>query len=237
MFIDVNSKHNENKLIVISIIWYIFKFSFNKTVCMQNKMTFINNTIKWKQRNKTVGGFLLFLNATGLSKFHRCICISKWKKSPFIFLHSKCTLINFQPIWTYYHMSMWFKYSIRLIVFILTFEKCQQFSFLQLTKHFIVHKSFSFKRKIIYSFNLYVERGWKYWSDLQGSGDYKTGLVQTSSEETMPWFSSPLIVSRDAFSPWNWGHPQNGWCKAYFLRMSLYILLNGIWLGDTSILD
>ena len=41
-------------------------------------------------------------------------------------------------------------------------------------------------------------------SDLQGGGDYTTGLVQTSSDETRPWSSSPLIVSRDSFSPWTW---------------------------------
>ena len=31
-----------------------------------------------------------------------------------------------------------------------------------------------------------------------------TGLVLTSSEETRPWSSSPLIVSRDSFRPWTW---------------------------------
>ena len=37
--------------------------------------------------------------------------------------------------------------------------------------------------------------------DKQGGGDYMTGFVQKSSEETRPWSSPPLIVSRDSFSP------------------------------------
>ena len=37
-----------------------------------------------------------------------------------------------------------------------------------------------------------------------------TGLVQTSSEETRPRSSSPLIVSRDSFSPGTWARFQTG---------------------------
>ena len=42
------------------------------------------------------------------------------------------------------------------------------------------------------------------------AGDYITGLVQTSSKETRHWSSSPLIDSRDSFSPWTWARFQKG---------------------------
>ena len=50
----------------------------------------------------------------------------------------------------------------------------------------------------------------KHCSDEQGDGDYMMGLVQTSSEETRPRSSSPLIVSWDSFSPWTWARFQTG---------------------------
>ena len=37
-----------------------------------------------------------------------------------------------------------------------------------------------------------------------------TGLFQTSSEETRPRSSYPLIFSRDSFSPWTWVRFQTG---------------------------
>ena len=52
-------------------------------------------------------------------------------------------------------------------------------------------------------------------SDLQDDRDYMTGLVQTSSEETRPWSSSLLIVSRDSFSPWTSARVQIAWSIAY----------------------
>ena len=38
--------------------------------------------------------------------------------------------------------------------------------------------------------------------------DYMTVLVQASSEATGSWSSSPMIVSRDVFSPWTWARFQ-----------------------------
>ena len=49
-----------------------------------------------------------------------------------------------------------------------------------------------------------------------------TGLVQTSWEETRPRTSSPLIVSRDSFSPVTWALFQKGE-NSLCWRMSLYI--------------
>ena len=40
--------------------------------------------------------------------------------------------------------------------------------------------------------------------------DYMTSLVQTSSEATGSWYSSPLIVSRNSFSHQTWAHFQTG---------------------------
>ena len=48
------------------------------------------------------------------------------------------------------------------------------------------------------------------YSSIQGGGDYMTGLVQTSSETTRSWSSSPLIVSRDFFSHQTWARFQPG---------------------------
>ena len=42
-----------------------------------------------------------------------------------------------------------------------------------------------------------------------------TGLVQTSSEEAIPWSSSRLIVSRDSFSLWTWARVQTARSIAY----------------------
>ena len=47
-------------------------------------------------------------------------------------------------------------------------------------------------------------------SDLQGDWDYMTLFVQTSSEETRPRSSSPLIVIRDSCSLWTWARFQTG---------------------------
>ena len=47
-------------------------------------------------------------------------------------------------------------------------------------------------------------------SDKQGVGDFMSGLVQTTSEETMPRSSSPLNVDRDSFRPWTWAGFQTG---------------------------
>ena len=49
-----------------------------------------------------------------------------------------------------------------------------------------------------------------------------TGHVQTSSEETRPRSSSPLIVSRDSFRPWTRARFQTGGAWPLW-RMSLYI--------------
>ena len=46
--------------------------------------------------------------------------------------------------------------------------------------------------------------------DLQGGWDYMMGLVQTSSEATRSWSSSPLIVSRDSFSHQTWARFHTG---------------------------
>ena len=54
-------------------------------------------------------------------------------------------------------------------------------------------------------------------------------LVQTSSEETGPRSSSPLIVSRDSFSPWTWAsrraeHSHSSGCLYIFLIYCFYYL-------------
>ena len=52
------------------------------------------------------------------------------------------------------------------------------------------------------------------------------GHVQTFSEETRPWSSSPLIVIRDSFSPWTWAlfQTDSAGCIYIFLIYSFYHL-------------
>ena len=52
-----------------------------------------------------------------------------------------------------------------------------------------------------------------------------TVFVQTSSEETRSWSSSPLIVNLDIFSPWTWAHLHIGRSICLNRRMSLYIFI------------
>ena len=60
-------------------------------------------------------------------------------------------------------------------------------------------------------------------SNLQAGLDYMTGLVQTFSEETKSWSSSPLIVSRNFFSPWIWARASSRAEHSLLWRMSFYI--------------
>ena len=50
-----------------------------------------------------------------------------------------------------------------------------------------------------------------------------TGLLQTSSEETRPWPSFPLIGIRDSFSPWTWARSQTGGALPTLADLSLHI--------------
>ena len=59
-------------------------------------------------------------------------------------------------------------------------------------------------------------------SDKQGGGDCMTGLVKTSSVETMPRSPSSLIVSRDSFSPWTWACFQTGGALSTLADVVMY---------------
>ena len=68
-------------------------------------------------------------------------------------------------------------------------------------------------------------------SKLQGGKDYMRRLVQTSLEVTGSWSSSPMIVSRDSFSPWSWARFQMGGTQPTLAEITIFLIYTSYQLG------